>query len=185
MLCSSHVGRTTRLSQGMECIQKIFEKYPNDPGLLVCILMQFHELKAGESLHVSPGVPHSYVSGLAIEVMTNSDNVLRMGLTTKPVNVAAALAVVTESTCEKELGDKQAGISKYSPQHAPFELIELHNAEIELGIGKYDVVLNLDGQVNVSVGGQDYGLEKGQAALLSSLESKVIVKGHAVVARSV
>jgi len=57
--------------------------------------------------------------------------------------------------------------------------------EIELGIGKYDVVLNLDGQVNVSVGGQDYGLEKGQAALLSSLESKVIVKGHAVVARSV
>jgi len=83
-------------AKAISTFEKIVIKYPNDPGVLVCLLMQFHVLEKGHAIHVSPGTPHSYVQGLAVEVMTTSDNVLRMGLTNKYVNIDAALSLVEE-----------------------------------------------------------------------------------------
>jgi mannose-6-phosphate isomerase len=67
---------------------------PGDPGVLVALLLKHVHLSPGEGLFVPAGVMHAYLGGLAVEVMANSDNVLRGGLTPKHVDVAELLRVV-------------------------------------------------------------------------------------------
>ncbi|KIQ61566.1 hypothetical protein TR51_19665 [Kitasatospora griseola] len=68
--------------------------YPGDPGILAAMLLNHVRLGAGQALYLGAGVPHAYLRGLGIEIMANSDNVLRCGLTRKHVDTAALTAVV-------------------------------------------------------------------------------------------
>ncbi|MDT3398887.1 mannose-6-phosphate isomerase, class I [Streptomyces sp. B1866] len=71
--------------------------YPGDPGVLAAFLLHYVLLQPGEALYLGAGVPHAYLGGLGglgVEIMANSDNVLRCGLTPKHVDVAELLRVV-------------------------------------------------------------------------------------------
>ncbi|MEU3355033.1 mannose-6-phosphate isomerase, class I [Streptomyces sp. NPDC037389] len=68
--------------------------YPGDPGVLAAMLLNHVLLQPGEALYLGAGVPHAYLSGLGVEIMANSDNVLRCGLTPKHVDVPELLRVV-------------------------------------------------------------------------------------------
>ncbi|MFB7949867.1 mannose-6-phosphate isomerase, class I [Kitasatospora phosalacinea] len=68
--------------------------YPGDPGILAAMLLNHVHLGAGQALHLDAGVPHAYLRGLGVEIMANSDNVLRCGLTPKHVDTAALAEVV-------------------------------------------------------------------------------------------
>ena len=52
------------------------------------------ELKPGEAVYIAPGELHAYLNGMGIELMSNSDNVLRGGLTNKHVDVEELLKIV-------------------------------------------------------------------------------------------
>ena len=67
---------------------------PDDAGVLVAMLLDVVDLQPGEAVFVAPGVPHAYLSGLGVEVMASSDNVLRGGMTTKHVDVDEFLRVL-------------------------------------------------------------------------------------------
>ncbi|HXI58051.1 MAG TPA: mannose-6-phosphate isomerase, class I [Polyangia bacterium] len=66
-----------------------------DRGLLSFYLLNFIHLRAGQALYLGPGELHAYLEGAGVEVMANSDNVLRGGLTPKHVDVPALLATLT------------------------------------------------------------------------------------------
>ncbi|WP_405006838.1 mannose-6-phosphate isomerase, class I [Kitasatospora purpeofusca] len=68
--------------------------YPGDPGILAAMLLNHVRLSPGQALYLDAGVPHAYLRGLGVEIMANSDNVLRCGLTPKHVDTAALTAVV-------------------------------------------------------------------------------------------
>ncbi|MFG2098636.1 mannose-6-phosphate isomerase, class I [Streptomyces sp. NPDC048612] len=68
--------------------------YPGDPGVLAAMLLNHVRLQPGEALFLGAGIPHAYLSGLGVELMANSDNVLRCGLTPKHVDVPELLRVV-------------------------------------------------------------------------------------------
>ncbi|MFJ2742539.1 mannose-6-phosphate isomerase, class I [Streptomyces sp. NPDC087440] len=68
--------------------------FPGDPGVLAAILLNHVRLQPGEALFLGAGVPHAYLDGLGVEIMANSDNVLRCGLTPKHVDVPELLRVV-------------------------------------------------------------------------------------------
>ncbi|MGW0547589.1 mannose-6-phosphate isomerase, class I [Streptomyces altiplanensis] len=68
--------------------------YPGDPGVIAAMLLNYVRLQPGEALFLGAGVPHAYLSGLGVEIMANSDNVLRCGLTPKHVDVPELLRVV-------------------------------------------------------------------------------------------
>ena len=72
----------------------VAEDHPDDIGLVVLLLMHHRVLQPGEYVDVAAGVLHSYVRGLGLEVLANSDNVVRAGLTSKEVNVAELLRIV-------------------------------------------------------------------------------------------
>ncbi|NML53254.1 mannose-6-phosphate isomerase, class I [Streptomyces sp. R302] len=68
--------------------------FPGDPGVIAAMLLHHVTLQPGEALYLGAGVPHAYLSGLGVEIMANSDNVLRCGLTPKHVDVPELLRVV-------------------------------------------------------------------------------------------
>jgi mannose-6-phosphate isomerase len=72
----------------------IARAYPGDPGVIAAMLLNHVRLEPGEALYLGAGVPHAYLSGLGVEIMANSDNVLRCGLTPKHVDVPELLRVV-------------------------------------------------------------------------------------------
>ncbi|WNE96971.1 mannose-6-phosphate isomerase, class I [Streptomyces luomodiensis] len=72
----------------------IARHYPGDPGVIAAMLLNFVTLQPGEALYLGAGVPHAYLDGLGVEIMANSDNVLRCGLTPKHVDVPELLRVV-------------------------------------------------------------------------------------------
>ncbi|MFD7296996.1 mannose-6-phosphate isomerase, class I [Streptomyces sp. NPDC059897] len=72
----------------------IAHHYPGDPGVIAAMLLNYVQLQPGEALFLGAGVPHAYLNGLGVEIMANSDNVLRCGLTPKHVDVSELLRVV-------------------------------------------------------------------------------------------
>lgn len=72
----------------------IAHHYPGDPGVIAAMLLNHVRLQPGESLYLGAGVPHAYLDGLGVEIMANSDNVLRCGLTPKHVDVPELLRIV-------------------------------------------------------------------------------------------
>ncbi|MEU3750470.1 MULTISPECIES: mannose-6-phosphate isomerase, class I [Streptomyces] len=68
--------------------------FPGDPGVIAAMLLNHVRLQPGEALYLGAGVPHAYFDGMGVEIMANSDNVLRCGLTPKHVDVPELLRVV-------------------------------------------------------------------------------------------
>ncbi|MFJ5521093.1 mannose-6-phosphate isomerase, class I [Streptomyces griseoluteus] len=68
--------------------------YPGDPGVIAAMLLNHVRLQPGEALFLGAGIPHAYLDGLGVEIMANSDNVLRCGLTPKHIDVPELLRVV-------------------------------------------------------------------------------------------
>lgn len=70
-----------------ETFIQLTERYPGDVGALAALMLNHVTLAPGEALFLGAGQPHAYLHGLGVEVMANSDNVLRGGLTSKHVDV--------------------------------------------------------------------------------------------------
>lgn len=73
---------------------EVARAHPGDPGLLAALMLRRVRLEPGEALFLGSGVPHAYLSGLGVEVMASSDNVLRCGLTSKHVDRDELVRVV-------------------------------------------------------------------------------------------
>ncbi|WP_010542015.1 mannose-6-phosphate isomerase, class I [Dietzia alimentaria] len=75
-------------------IAELAERYPSDPGVLAALLLNRVILCPGEAVYLGPGQLHAYLRGVGVEVMANSDNVLRGGLTPKHVDVPELMRVL-------------------------------------------------------------------------------------------
>ncbi len=73
-------------------LAELAEHYPGDPTVIAALLLNLVELEPGGALYTPPGRLHAFVSGAGIELMANSDNVLRAGLTSKHVDADELLA---------------------------------------------------------------------------------------------
>ncbi len=78
----------------LAAIRSIAARNPGDPGVVVALLMNFIVLGRGEGIFLRAGLLHAYVSGLGVEIMAASDNVLRGGLTPKHIDVPELLSVL-------------------------------------------------------------------------------------------
>jgi mannose-6-phosphate isomerase len=72
--------------------------YPGDVGVLAPLFLNVVDLAPGEAMFLPPGELHAYVSGTGLELMSNSDNVLRGGLTSKHVDVPELLSALAWRT---------------------------------------------------------------------------------------
>lgn len=90
---SAH-GVDGRWSRVAATVTELAERYPSDPGVLGVLLLNRVSLNPGEAVYLGPGQLHAYLHGVGVEVMANSDNVLRGGLTPKHVDVPELMRVL-------------------------------------------------------------------------------------------
>ena len=73
---------------------KLYNEYKADIGIFSPILLNLICLKPGQAMFIPSGALHSYLDGVGIELMANSDNVLRGGLTPKHIDVQELLSIL-------------------------------------------------------------------------------------------
>lgn len=162
-------------------LERVVASFPGDPGVLVSVLLAHDVLHPGEAVAVSAGIVHSYVGGLGIEVMTSSDNVLRLGLTSKPVAVEEALDAVARDRVPQRLSASPGEVLE--PAEMPFDL-RVCTAPCTLPAGRHRLVLALEGAVRITVGpGAGDVVTEGRAAVWSPGEGEAVIDpaGRAVV----
>ncbi|RRZ92988.1 mannose-6-phosphate isomerase, class I [Erwinia sp. 198] len=81
-----------RSGEPWESIRSLARLWPDDNGLFSPLLMNLVTMRPGEAMFLPAGTPHAYLRGAALEVMANSDNVLRAGLTAKHIDLNELLA---------------------------------------------------------------------------------------------
>jgi mannose-6-phosphate isomerase len=84
----------TEFAAEAKMVLELGERYPGDAGVLAALLLNCINLAPGEAIFLPAGNLHTYLHGFAVEVMANSDNVLRGGLTPKHVDVPELLRVL-------------------------------------------------------------------------------------------
>ena len=158
--------------------------YPSDPGAVLSLLLNPVTLRAGEALFIPTGAVHAYVSGLGIEVMSSSDNVLRAGLTPKHIDAGEALRCMDfhgapPVRIAPEMNGRGTGI-----YYAPVDDFELSVSEITggewipiPGFGPR-ILLGVSGDLEIGVGGEVETISTGQAIFISAAEGTVRVRGN-------
>ncbi|MBC2716244.1 MAG: mannose-6-phosphate isomerase, class I [Desulfobacteraceae bacterium] len=82
---------------------RLYHQYPSDIGVLSPLFLNLFCLEPGQALFLPAGELHAYLDGLGIELMANSDNVLRGGLTPKHVDVPELLNVLAFKESDIEI----------------------------------------------------------------------------------
>lgn len=167
---SSMIAALPKASQVLDesaqrAYRDVAERYPNDVGALVTVLLDTITLQPGEAVYLPPGVPHSYLEGLGVEVMTTSDNVARLGLTTKPVYPEHALAAIRPERDAMRMPDGQVRTP------AGFDLMLLRSADQTLATGRYRVILGIEAETRVN----DIPVPVGAACVLTADEPDALV----------
>jgi mannose-6-phosphate isomerase len=83
--------------------RRLADLYPGDPGCFAPFYLNLVFLKPGEAVYLGAGELHAYLEGLGVELMANSDNVLRGGLTGKHIDIEELLAVLSPKAGRAEV----------------------------------------------------------------------------------
>lgn len=161
------------------------QDFPLDVGVALTPLLDFVTLAPGDAVYLAPGIPHSYVRGIGFEVMTSSDNVLRLGLTSKPVFIDHALSILDFTTPAQFIRAADSSTGAIAPDGAAFWLQVIHQ-QAELAAGSYRLVVAIEGSSEVSVGEQSVTACQGQAVAIAAEESaaQISTSGRAIAAIS-
>ena len=84
----------TEFQAEAKTVLELGERYPGDAGVLAALLLNRISLAPGDTIFLTAGNLHAYLRGVGVEIMANSDNVLRGGLTPKHVDVPELLRVL-------------------------------------------------------------------------------------------
>ena len=89
-----------------EMIKKFSVYYPGDTGILSPLFLNCGMIKKGEAVYIPAGELHAYVEGTGIELMANSDNVFRGGLTPKHIDKEELGKILVYKAAEIKKTDK-------------------------------------------------------------------------------
>jgi len=118
---------------------RLAHHFPGDPGVIAAMLLNHVELQPGEALFLGPGVPHAYLDGLGVEIMANSDNVLRCGLTPKHIDVPELLGVVRFEAAEPGILRPEASPSGEELYETPADEFRLSRFDLSPGADPVDL----------------------------------------------
>jgi len=169
----------------LQWISRLAEVYPRDRGVILAVLCAFIRLEPGQALVIPPGCLHGYLCGLGIELMAESDNVLRGGLTTKHVDVVDLQRVLILSEAEARVLDgtvDDAGCTRYLTDVGEFALSRYElEGTVVLDSDHPRLLLTVEGTARLrSAAGTGLDLARGQAAFVAAADGSVEISGPAV-----
>ncbi|WP_454878043.1 mannose-6-phosphate isomerase [Serratia inhibens] len=163
--------------------------YPDDSGLFSPLLLNVVQLKPGEAMFLYAETPHAYLKGVALEVMANSDNVLRAGLTPKFIDIPELLANLQfrpQPVSGLLTQPEKRGDELFFPipvEDFAFSLHDLSAAPQTLDQNSAAIVFCVDGEAVLEKQGQKLALKPGESCFIGAFESPVSVSGSGRIAR--
>ena len=121
-------GAAIGYARELATVRALAAEYPGDPGIVLALLLNRITLKRGEVKFLPAGNIHAYLSGLGVELMAASDNVVRGGLTPKHIDIDELLAVLDFTPEHARYLDPimvAPGVSLYRPGVTEFELVHI------------------------------------------------------------
>ncbi|KAJ9433241.1 mannose-6-phosphate isomerase, type 1 [Candidatus Pantoea symbiotica] len=178
-----------REGEPWQTIKSIATDYPDDSGLFSPLLLNVITLQPGEAMFLFAETPHAYLKGVALEVMANSDNVLRAGLTPKFIDIPELLANL-------KFQAKPAATLLTQPQRdgetlnfpIPVEdfAFAIHGLSAEpqaLSQNSAALLFCIEGQAVIEKSGQQLVLKPGESCFVAANESPVNAAGTGRLAR--
>ena len=155
-----------------EATVAIGQAFPDDVGVVVALLLNHVVLEPGQALFLEAGTLHAYLNGFGVEVMANSDNVVRGGLTSKHVDVDELVAIVDDRTGPAPVQTPDGPDHTYASPVPEFEVTRLDGAggtidTVEATPTGPEIVLVTDGSVEVVSASARLTLARGQAGFVS------------------
>jgi mannose-6-phosphate isomerase len=164
-------------------VRLMAEDFPGDIGVVLGLLLNHVRLEPGEASYLGAGTVHCYLRGTGVEIMANSDNVLRCGLTPKHVDVAEVLRITDFSPLEEPrfAADDFGFGPNFVPPVPDFALsmidIDAYKGSCAVGGQGPYIVLCTEGRVRVEAIGASVELSPGRAAFVAAREPAYIVRG--------
>lgn len=164
--------------------------YPGDIGIVSALLLNLVRLAPGEAIYLPAGNLHAYLQGVGVEIMANSDNVLRGGLTPKHVDVAELLRVLTFHAGPVSVlqGEARGSARVYQTPAVEFELqsFELLPGERPTVTDRRgpEILLCQRGQVTVECADHELALTQGQSVFIAATEPRYALSGDGTLFRA-
>ena len=162
------------LGQLADTVRLLAEHHPDDPGVLAAMLMNRVVLHPGDAIFLDAGNLHAYLHGAGMEIMANSDNVLRGGLTSKHVDVDELTRVLDFHPISGETFSPEPvsdGVVRYPTPATEFALWRLTPSGSTVEVPETDAgraLIVVDGSLTLSSDGTDLAVEQGQSAFLEA-----------------
>ncbi|MFT5441074.1 MAG: mannose-6-phosphate isomerase [Myxococcota bacterium] len=168
-------------------VVELSKKYPDDIGILAPLFLNVVRLAPGQAVYLPAGELHSYLSGCGVEIMANSDNVLRGGLTHKHVDVSELVDVLTFATgpvSVVEPVDVGPGVRRYETSASEFELSHVDVTDVHTRVvnDSVEILLCTSGEGRVFVGeegedGNELTFSRGTSLFVSADTGAYRVEG--------
>ena len=148
---------------------RAFEKYGLDKGIFSIYFFNLVKLSPGEAIYQEAGVPHAYLQGQNVEIMANSDNVFRAGLTPKHIDIDLLIDhLVFESISPTIIHSKPTGDHEevFLSPATEFEVRHISLLANDIAPCKSlsaECYFILDGSVKIDTGSSSQVFEKGQS----------------------
>ena len=173
---NAELSQLADFSARFELAATLNRLFPGDPGVVVALLMNHVRLEPGQALYLPAGNIHAYIAGLGVELMANSDNVLRGGLTSKHIDVPELLSVLNFEPSPVPFVqpvELAHGLVEYPAAAADFRLyrasVSGSNLLAEIALPSAAIVLCAGGEVDLSNSrGEHELLRRGEAAYISA-----------------
>ncbi len=172
-------------------IKSLSESFPGDIGVLSPALLNLACLQPGEALFLNPGELHSYLGGCGIEIMANSDNVLRCGLTEKHVDVEELMRILDFRPRSLEILVPEHGGSCEKVYPASVEEFCLSVIQVDESCSHRsgsvqgpEILLCTEGSGQISWQGESGGtmeIQRGDSLLVPAAVGSYSISGRAVV----
>lgn len=178
-----------REGEPWQTIKSIAIDYPDDSGLFSPLLLNVITLQPGEAMFLFAETPHAYLKGVALEVMANSDNVLRAGLTPKFIDIPELLAnlkfqakpaatLLTQPQRDGEILNFPIPVEDFA-----FAIHGLSAAPQALAQNSAALLFCIEGQAVIEKSGQQLVLKPGESCFVAANESPVNAAGTGRLAR--
>ncbi len=183
--CATRLAAGSPSPRADRTVVRLAEAYPGDPGVVTSLLLNPVTLQPGEAMFVPAGGVHAYLSGLGVEIMASSDNVLRAGLTPKHIDVPELLRNVDYVAAPPIRIAAETFHGSTKVFYAPVDDFELSVTDVVdddehplPGRGPR-VLLCLEGSMEVApLSGEALALERGQAAFAPTADGPLRVSGR-------
>ena len=181
---SSDMRSTVVTEKELTYFANLTETYPGDPSLLLFLFMNFITLEPGDFLYIPPGVVHAYLHGNVVEVTSNSDNVIRCGLTPKQVNVQEFLRVADFSFEKPQIQKPTHALHSYESP-TPFNLSRLDlNGEWENSLRGPEILISTQNKFTITNAlGESLQVDQGQPVWIPYSDKSYTISGDCHVFR--